>query len=67
MCKFCCEEDTRDLVVMKEKGLLGVSYWIAAYISGDKLVLAAGDGNHDKWKEVKINYCPKCGRNLKEE
>ena len=56
MCEYC-HEDRDGYILPIEKNC-------HAYFGyPNKLILKFGK----EWRECKINYCPMCGRNLKEE
>lgn len=75
MCKYCEQKPSfleydryKDYQEHESEMVLATGNWTALYIGADKngqiVLRAQGDGYTD---DCVINYCPFCGRKLKEE
>lgn len=65
-CKYCCEDTEKELFKIKAGNLWGNNINITGMVFSydGKLSICQWFGNDAYGGEVKINYCPMCGRKL---
>lgn len=76
MCKYCCgnidgewaRENIFDVNIKYSIGMMSKTLFHHAVIRNGELVVSLEDnaGNYFSKESAKINYCPMCGRKLKD-
>ena len=76
MCEYCRDENPKDLFEWKYRTKvfdmdISVTHYVDVYGESGKMSVGVkhdvGDTSMleaDKWEEIKINFCPMCGRKI---
>ena len=69
MCEYCNSTDKTvpDQPLLDDTDELNMSWYVTLIDNYINIDLDCGDDTHGGQTNIKINYCPRCGRELKEK